>query len=871
VDAGDVAGFVAWKVAQMGLNAVAAITPGIQLAVNISRIRAAHAEMGLAAAHRTSAAAIAQNTATTAANIGANVGMLARIRGAAATVGHTIATTASSLAMKAAAAGQWLLNAALPANPIGIVIALIALLVGGPIWFCTQTELGKQIRTNVWNGITGIIGWVWEHGIKPVFQALGDFITKTVPKALEDGIAFIKTIWEGLQEIAKAPIRFIVNTVLNDGLIGAFNTVAGFLGAGKMDKISIPGFERGGWTGPGRSDKPAGIVHADEFVIPKHARRNMERNHSGALSHIMRQDTLAGHEGGGRVKPLKDLVVTQGYNRVHKGIDYAAAIGTPVFASQDGLVSHAGPGARAPGVWGGNEVHIAGAGIGLPAAPRDPVQVLVSDGTTDWVQFTGVIDETSGDVGGLPQSTIIDTTDRLNRPFSFGALLRVMPPVTPGAPDYRGIGLTAQYPADQALRTCGFYSTPETESNPALSVPAQTSMWPDGGNAGTLILGGSADGVGSHALNEGAPWGWSVGNFNCTYTPRLANPGTTTAVQLTVLVAADHTGSMTFDVVYGATTLRLMIDTGRSAVVMLNGGELGRLSLGTDTIVTSLIEGGAWTLRKVSGAQVTGTVTVPAEAMTSVHLFGDAPTRCAGFQVSHPSTAAHRFASLRHVPSATVDTSYLTGITDALPAVDTTARSVLEEISKATLTPYWIDGSGTLRAVGSWELRAQEPAQTVTTLDDIQSLSWADALLGQRSGVQGAYDLPAIIKGCWPNTTLYQGSGEKLEPGQELEQFIEPAADEAWIQVDTSLETAGVDPAAFNSAHGSFSGGVYQDNATGATTSAGAYITTARDLVKGGTYKLTIVVGAIPAGTKALLKTKDLTTYHPDKRESASR
>jgi hypothetical protein len=104
-------------------------------------------------------------------------------------------------------------------------------------------------------------------------------------------------------------------------------------------------------------------VHGDEHVIRSESRRKMERTHPGLMDHINRTGSLAGYRDGGRVAPLKELLVTQGYNRVHKGIDYAAAVGTPVFATQDGVVSHAGPGARGPGVWGGNEIHILGSGL----------------------------------------------------------------------------------------------------------------------------------------------------------------------------------------------------------------------------------------------------------------------------------------------------------------------------------------------------------------------------------------------------------------------------------------------------------------------------------------------------------------------------
>ena len=424
------------------------------------------------------------------------VPLTAAIVGYVAVVGtmSVLATVRGWIA--AASAAQWGLNAAMTANPIGIIVALIVGLVAGLVWFFTQTELGKEIVANVWkfiqdavknvvdwfqntalpaiqevfrvvgevftwlyeniikpvwdgimiavnaawlviqgvfqvissvitnilapvftwlyeniikpvfdnigkvigwvwenilkpmfdtwawifknvlgpaftwlyenvikpafDGIGAAIKWVWDNVLKPVFDVLKKAIEEDIPRGFELGVAAIKKIWETIQDIAKAPIRFIVDTVINDGLIGAFNNVAGFLpGVDKLPRVALPpGFSGGGYTGAGGKYQPAGIVHAGEVVF---SQDDIRRHGGVAAVEGMRRG--GGFADGGRVNPLKNLMVTNPYSRAHKGIDYAAAVGTPVFATQDGFVSHAGPGARAPGVWGGNEVHVAGSGL----------------------------------------------------------------------------------------------------------------------------------------------------------------------------------------------------------------------------------------------------------------------------------------------------------------------------------------------------------------------------------------------------------------------------------------------------------------------------------------------------------------------------
>lgn len=126
--------------------------------------------------------------------------------------------------------------------------------------------------------------------------------------------------------------------------------------------------------------------------------------------------------------------------------------------------------------------------------PRKGSRVTIwsGDGASEWRQFTGLIDSTTGDIGGDLQSSIIDDRDKLDAPFSHEPLLRVMTPILRGADDYRAVGLTHLYYMDAALRTAGFYAVPPREARQALSVPAQSSLWPeDGIMTGSLIEVGS--------------------------------------------------------------------------------------------------------------------------------------------------------------------------------------------------------------------------------------------------------------------------------------------------------------------------------------------------------------------------------------------
>lgn len=196
-----VTGMLLWNAATrvgtgyaLSLQAAEIARTPVMLANSTIRLRAATLEARMAAATAASTASTAANTGVTAANTGAqNAGVLTRIRGTAAIVAQRVAMVAGTVASGAAAAAQWALNAAMSANPIMLIVLAIAALVGGLIWFFTQTELGQEI----WSNFTQFLGEAWAN-VSAWFMAVGDGIA-TWWNGLWQGISdFFSGIWDGI-------------------------------------------------------------------------------------------------------------------------------------------------------------------------------------------------------------------------------------------------------------------------------------------------------------------------------------------------------------------------------------------------------------------------------------------------------------------------------------------------------------------------------------------------------------------------------------------------------------------------------------------------------------------------------------------------
>jgi len=68
------------------------------------------------------------------------------------------------------AAGQWVLNAALAANPIGLVVVAIAALVAGLVVAYQQSETFRNVVDMALQGVYNAWQWLWNNGIAPVIR-----------------------------------------------------------------------------------------------------------------------------------------------------------------------------------------------------------------------------------------------------------------------------------------------------------------------------------------------------------------------------------------------------------------------------------------------------------------------------------------------------------------------------------------------------------------------------------------------------------------------------------------------------------------------------------------------------------------------------
>lgn len=135
---------------------------------------------------------------------------------------------------------QWLLNTALFANPIGLVILAIVALIAIIVLIATKTTWFQTLWKAVWGAISGAASAAWTFIRDKVFGPIGRFFTETIPRWAGQGVQFLKDKWNGMVDFFKGLPGKISRAVsgMFDGIKGAFRSAINWV-IGKWNNFSF--------------------------------------------------------------------------------------------------------------------------------------------------------------------------------------------------------------------------------------------------------------------------------------------------------------------------------------------------------------------------------------------------------------------------------------------------------------------------------------------------------------------------------------------------------------------------------------------------------------------------------------------------------
>lgn len=155
------------------------------------------------------------------AGIVTTIGLLAVVLNAS-----TIATTAQTVATNAAAAAQGLLNMVMNANPIALIVTLIAGLVVAIIGLWNNSEAFRNFVTGAFQQIQQVA--------QVVIDAIVNLFTVTVPNAIGIVIWFFQNLWNSIVSVfngALSTVSGFVSSVVSFFTVSVPNAVSNMLSA----------------------------------------------------------------------------------------------------------------------------------------------------------------------------------------------------------------------------------------------------------------------------------------------------------------------------------------------------------------------------------------------------------------------------------------------------------------------------------------------------------------------------------------------------------------------------------------------------------------------------------------------------------------
>lgn len=181
-----------------------------------------------------------------AANLILESSAFLKIKDTAATIGKATAEKAAALSTKVMTAGQWALNAAMSANPIGLVVLAIAALVAGFVLAYNKSAAFRDIVNAVGQGASAAIGWI----VDKVEELVG-WVKDKLPGAFKFMVDKVKDYID----LITLPLRALIDII--DKIISAIDKIKLPKLPGGLNPFDRPGPGGGGFDFPGGFPPPA--------------------------------------------------------------------------------------------------------------------------------------------------------------------------------------------------------------------------------------------------------------------------------------------------------------------------------------------------------------------------------------------------------------------------------------------------------------------------------------------------------------------------------------------------------------------------------------------------------------------------------------
>lgn len=141
----------------------------------------------------------------------------------AAVLAYNVGVQIAKTATAAWTAVQWLLDAAMDANPIGLIVIAIAALVAAIVLIATKTDWFQKLWSATWGAVRSaaeaVVNWL-----------TGPFVGffQTVWNDIESGVQsvenFFSTVWDGIKSAAQAVVNWFTGTFAG-AFTGAWNSI----------------------------------------------------------------------------------------------------------------------------------------------------------------------------------------------------------------------------------------------------------------------------------------------------------------------------------------------------------------------------------------------------------------------------------------------------------------------------------------------------------------------------------------------------------------------------------------------------------------------------------------------------------------------